>query len=191
MQSVSAQATTSQVVTDFSVKYVSANYSEGTIIENSSLVITITNQPFESFTYRNGFTASVYYDVKIGYNLGSDNLFTEVEGYPAQSNSNYTMVILPYFNNSLMIPLTFFTPSKTVEIASPVTVQVQEKIGYITPDIESYPKTAFIFTGESSGWSDTQTIPLNDVSALHVPSTPKFSSIVILPLLLSSFTALQ
>ena len=160
------------------------------IVENSSLVITISNQPFEPFTYRNGFTASVYYAVRIGYNIGSDNLFTEIDSYPAQSDSNCTTLILSCTNNTLSIPLTFLTASKTVEISSPVTVQVQEKFGYITPDIEAYPKTAFVFKGESSGWSNVQTISLNDVSALPAPSIPELSLPVILPLLLSSFTLL-
>jgi hypothetical protein len=188
IQSVNAQTTPNPAVPEFSAKYVSASCSEGTLVENSSLVITITNQAFEQFTYRNGFTASVYYDIKIGYTFGSDNLSAEIDCYPAESNSNYTTLILPCINNTLSTPLTFLTAQKTVEIASPVTIQVREKIGYITPDIKSYPKTAFIFTGESSGWSDTQTISLSDVSALPAPSVPEVSLPLILSLVLCLFS---
>jgi hypothetical protein len=190
MQSVSAQTTPNPTVPEFSERFVSANYTEGIIVENSSLVIAITNQPFEPFKFRNGFTAAVYYDIRIEYNIGSNALFTELDGYPAQSDSNLTTISLLYINNTISLPLTFLTASKAVEINSPVSIQIQEKIGYITPDIGVYPKTAFVFTGNLSGWSIAQTISLNEVSALPTPSVPEFSGLVILPLLLSSFSVL-
>ena len=186
IQLTSAQTTANPAVPEFTLKYVSASYNEGALVQNSSLVITITNQPLTPFTYQNGFTATAFYDIQIGYHLMSDEAFTEVEGYPAQVDSNYTTITLPLVNNTIQMPATYLTlGSKTLEIDSPVSIQVQTRIGYIVPDINSYPKTAFVFRGELSGWSSAQTITLNQQSSLPSPSIPEFSWLTILPILLT------
>jgi hypothetical protein len=189
IQLISAQTAANPAVPEFTAKYVSAIYNDGALVQNSSLVITIINQPFTPFTYKNGFTATVFYDIQIGYHLTSDEAYSEVDGYPAQVDSNYTTITLPLANNTIQMPATYLTlGSKTLEIDSPVSIQVQTRIGYIVPDINSYPKTAFVFRGELSEWSSAQTITLNQLSDLPSPSVPEFSWLVVLPLLLSSFS---
>jgi hypothetical protein len=186
IQLTSAQTATSPAVPEFTAKYVSASYNEGALVQNSSLEITITNQPFPPFTYQNGFTETAFYDIQIVYHLMSDEAFAEVDGYPAQVDSNYTMITLPLVNNTMQMPATYLTlGSRTLEIDSPVSIQVQTRIGYIVPDINSYPKTAFVFRGELSGWSNAQTITLNQQSSLPSPSVTEFSWLTILPILLT------
>jgi hypothetical protein len=68
-------------------------------------------------------------------------------------------------------------------------VQVEAMIGYIhrgynpnhTSQLDMYP---YVFTGETSGWSNTQTITLSDNSVSSTPNVTEFPFILIVCLLL-------
>ena len=194
-------------VPEFTVKFVDASYdvaptssidpytgqnitNQGYHVENRTIELTIQNQPFDSYI-ANGQNISFYFNVreKGHYEENWTIVYSPDLGYLTESNSEYTVTsysldenVFPFWN----------------EISSSggqVDFQVQALIGYVsriynpnaTLQIDMYP---WAFTGETSGWSNTQTVnvPSNSTSAstspnlTSTPTVPEFPTLVILPL---------
>ena len=131
-------------------------------VEYSAVVITIRNQPFSpSFSTEGRQISFFYYNVRIKDHHQSDNYWNELyrvdEGFLPPSKSNYTNIPIPVEgvqNVGIVIP----TGTQT-------DIQVEAMIGSIgrqfnpnaTSQIDMYP---YVFTGETSGWSNIQTITL-------------------------------
>jgi hypothetical protein len=131
-------------------------------VEYSAVVITIKNQPFSpSFSTEGRQISFFYYNVRIKDHHQSDNYWNELyrvdEGFLSPSKSNYTNIPIPVEgvqNVGIVIP----TGTQT-------DIQVEAMIGSIgrqfnpnaTSQLDMYP---YVFTGETSGWSNTQTVTL-------------------------------
>jgi hypothetical protein len=145
-------------------------------VEYSAVVITIKNQPFSpSFSTEGRQISFFYYNVRIKDHHQSDNYWNELyrvdEGFLSPSKSNYTNIPLPVEgvqNVGIVIP----TGTQT-------DIQVEAMIGSIgrqfnpnaTGQIDMYP---YVFTGETSGWSNTLTVvlPANTPLSPNTTSSP-------------------
>ncbi len=190
-------------VPQFTIKYVNSSYevpASSTInqftgqevtspsyhVENSSIVITILNQPFTPYIIDNyGNRVNLLYNVRMKGQFTDvwTNLYNNLEDHPLSSGSEYTVLTFPVNSNA--------SNSLTIPIGSQVDFQVQAMIGY-GQVFEGFG-TPLIFHGNTSGWSDTQTvtIPASSTSAspsptpTSTPAVPELSWLVIVPLFLS------
>jgi hypothetical protein len=151
-------------------------------VENYTISITIENQPYTPFLVQEGtsnWTANFYYNIREKGHYGTDwiNIYSPDSDYPIQSNSTYT--VLTYNTRGDNGP-DFNGRTLTLNPGDQVDFQVQALIGAThrgynataTNQLEMYP---FVFDGETSGWSSTQTvtIPANPVTAtLNPTATP-------------------
>jgi hypothetical protein len=127
-------------------------------VENKSIEITINNQPFAPYADAEGHHINLYYNVRFKGHFGQDweelypyepirnGEFGTYHQNPPQSSSGYTVISFPaeYPDGAL------------------VDFQVQTLEGFYT---EWWPFTgvsgmAWQFTGESSDWSNTQTLTI-------------------------------
>jgi hypothetical protein len=164
--------------------YTGANVitEDGYHAQNITIEITIENQAFTPYADANGNTFQLYYNVrwKGHYEEGWHN-FTDGY-YRTASNSRFTTFTKETLENpNAPTTVVIFGLSDNNGINSGATqilngvtnnggevdFQVQALIGYYTTH-ESPPDPVFgrtyeykIFTGESSGWSDTQTVTVS------------------------------
>ncbi len=224
--SLSIKPTTAQTipkpsVPEFTVKYVDYSYdvpptygidqytgknvtiSEGYHIDNRSIEFTIKNQQFTPYTDPNGNSIKLYYDFRYKGNYGEvwtyypldsngrsvfhyGGIFVEVTPTAyAASNSTYTVLLL----TSSLLGTGY---SQTLPDGVQVNFQVQALVGHFVVNEYGY----YILTGESSDWSNTQTVtigetstspnptqsPTNTISPTPTPSVPEFTVVAILPL---------
>lgn len=120
----------------------------------SAVVITIKNQPYDN-TY-----GSLYYNVRIknhewndSWLYPLDNLFRMFQTYPTQStDSDYTNITLTIQSNSLLVGVKN-------------DIQVEAMLGNIGrhqeySDTGQYLGAPYVFNGQTSDWSSTQTISI-------------------------------
>ncbi len=164
----------------------SLNQSTGQVVaqigytnEFSYVVVTIKNQPFTSYFDSNlAQNILFYYNIQIkNHNESSwSDIYTADNGYLTQSDSDYTNTSIPLSNLSEVgIPIPEGTQTD---------IQVEAMIGYVsrvynpnaTSLLDMYP---WEFTGQTSGWSNTQTvtIPANvPLSSSPAPSSSTSTS---------------
>jgi Predicted solute binding protein len=149
--------------------------NDGYHIEYSTVKIVIENQPVCNQTNHD----YLYYNVRIKPHNYADSYWYELfhagaDGYPMQTLSNYTVIpLLVEGNQELGIHI---PTGETTDI------QVQAMLGHIergfnpnaTNQIEMYP---YVFAGEVSGWSSTQTVtvPPKTPFSASPPSTPTYT----------------
>jgi hypothetical protein len=178
-------------IPEFTVKLLSSQ------IENkSSIQFTIKNQPFDrSLNY-----SFLYYNLRYRVNASNwSEVYKPDDGYPAQSNSDFT--VLSFSSSSeyegYFLDISTNPPWSFAIIApanSVLDVQAEALIGYIhrvfnpnaTDQLSMYP---YVFTGETSGWSNAQTITIPETapspSVTPSPSIPEFPT-MILPILMAA-----
>ena len=181
----------------------------GYYVENSSIVLRITNQPFASFIDNiNGapWNISLFLDIQMKGHF-SENWtapYSADLGYPTQSNSEYTTMTFPvvasedsqsgYDIESYYPYASSFNPTLTgIASGGQVDFRVQVMIGYVhrVPSNVGNPffNMPWVFEGQTSGWSNTQAITLPAVSSSTSPSptptAPEFPWLAILPLFVS------
>ena len=197
-------------IPQFTVKYVNSAYevpasssinpytgqnitTPSQYIENNSIQVIIKNQPFTQQWIQDGsstFIDTFYYNIRMKGHF-TDNWTTiyspDIE-YPIQSNSDYTVIsyspsenAYPFWNN--------ISPAAAAQI----DFQVQALIGAVhrgynasaTNQLEMFP---WFFTGQTSNWSNTQTVTIPAMSASALPSAtptvPEFSPFAIFSLLI-------
>jgi hypothetical protein len=178
--SVFAESIPKPSVPEFTLKFVDNSYDvpptyevnpytgenvmteEGYSAENKSIVITIKNQPFTHY-YDNGTPIGLFYDVRF---KGS---FQEYWRQAYEAPNSFTPKYLnddslPEYTE-ISFPLENFAFAGEIPKSGEVNFQVQALIGYRTYYRESwYFMDAYdvTFTGESSGWSNTQTITIGE-----------------------------
>ena len=184
-----AQSIPEPTVPEFAAKLISPPEEKQSV--NRTIELSIKNQPFVSF-----------YNVRMRVNDGNWHLlYPNNNSVPSQSNGEYT--ILSYLSGHLGFEYLYnlgYT-SQNLSIGDKVDFQVQAMIGSIhrvynlnhTSQLDMYP---YVFTGEVSDWSNTQTITLPDGSVSSsapdatTPTTPTSpDSISPTTLLLASITA--
>ena len=163
-------------------------YTGQTVTQNSSHVdartieISIKNQPFTPFKTQNG-TAT--WDVDFCYNIrwkghfeqDWHELFLVSDGFPSQNyESDYT--VLSYNGEYSSTDGLQFNAGSIMTVFSPnsqVDFQVEAMIGYVSREYAgnygplSYP---YVFNGETSGWSSTQSITINANAPTTTPTPP-------------------
>jgi hypothetical protein len=190
-------------VPEFTVKYVNSSYEVPTsystdpytgqnvthpsyYVDNESIVVTIKNQPFVSFMDTvNGepWNISLFYNIEMKGHYAENWTDQYPEDpwypwYPANSNSNYTIISNTYGNYSILGDI----PS-----GAQVDFQVEALIGYIDRDFShGFFDAPYVFNGQTSGWSNTQTITIGSTSTSPTPNSTQavseFPTWIILPL---------
>jgi hypothetical protein len=178
----------------------------GYYVENSSIVLRITNQPFASFIDNiNGgpWNISLFIDIQMKGHFSENwtSPYSADLGYLTQSNSEYTTVTFPvvasedsqsgYDIESYYPYASSFNPTLTgIASGGQVDFRVQVMIGYVhrVPSSVGNPffNMPWVFEGQTSGWSNTQTITLpagsSSTAPIPTPTVPEFSSLAVLPL---------
>ena len=151
---------------------------DGYHVDNRSLQFTIKNQPFVPYTDSNGTHIGLYYNFRIKGAYGTEwdyypfapngwttrrygGIFwgnsTESPADLAQSNSEYTTI-------TIQIPGVYRVPAE-----AQLEVQAQALIGHMEPTDYMMAGHVYVFTGESSDWSNTQSITISE-SQTQTPS---------------------
>lgn len=188
---------------------------EGYHIQNKSMEVIIKNQPFTPYKDGNGNTLELWYDVRWKGHFGNYWQDTNRSTYLVASNcisiqnGNNVQLLNPNALSSI-VSIGFsknngssYTSNDDyafymgdISSGGEVDFQVQAFIGYYTQEPISYQYPRFmdqptyynIFHGESSGWSNTQTITIPETSTstspnpTPTPTIPEFPILVILPL---------
>ena len=127
----------------------------------SMLKINVKNQPFDS-SYGN-----LYYNVRVKNHSATDNwieAYKVSQFFPSQSNdSDYTNVGFSIHGYNFVGTLA----------GCQVDIQVEAMLGVIGRVSTSPPIGGYGFIGETSGWSETQTISITENTPLSpVPTSP-------------------
>ncbi len=149
-----AQSIPKPSVPEFTLDFVDRSFTtnDGVYYDSKTIQVTVANQ--------HSLNNSLFYNVRYRVDNGNwMDIYTMDDAYPPQSDSEYTIisVYLHPQGNATLVPTN-----------SIVEVQVEAMIGYIhrgynpnhTSQLDMYP---YVFTGETSGWSNTQTIILATV----------------------------
>jgi hypothetical protein len=144
--------------------------NDGYHIQYSTIKIVIKNQPFSNQTNYDYF----YYNVRIKPHNYSDSYWHElfyagVDGYPIQTQSDCT--VIPLSVEGSQVNWGIIPTSETTDI------QVEAMIGHIGRNNTMFPYPyPYVFFGETSGWSNTQTVTLPEKVPIASDFTPNPSS---------------
>lgn len=158
----------------------------GSYISNKTIEVTIKNQPFVPYyDASSGWNISLYYNVRVKghYEENWTILYFREdmpylsENVPPESPSKNTVLSYhTYLSNS---ENTYITGGRMMDFppGSQVDFQVEALAGYIhrvwnpnyTSQLDMYP---YVFTGEESGWSNTQTLTISPISSPSTLPTP-------------------
>jgi len=187
VQPANAQSIPKPSVPEFTAKPIFSPPENQSV--NKTIELSIKNQP-----------SVLAYNVRMRINDGNWRLlYPNNNSVPIQSDGEYT--ILSYSSGYLGVEYQYnlgYT-SQNLSAGDKVDFQVQAMIGSIqrvfnpnfTSQLDMYP---YVFIGESSGWSNTQTIRIPDglsspnSTLSPTPSVPELSWLIILPLLVATFT---
>jgi hypothetical protein len=187
----SAQTVAKPSIPQFTLSFKYEWSSTGAYLANAYITVRVRNQNFTPYLNASKYPIQLYYDVRWKYYLTSyweGSLFS-LGVFPIQdSGSGYTDIPIGFDVN------TSLPPNDTL-ISIPFgleDIQAEACIGYLNRNF-SIPNAALgtYFVGQSSGWSNTQTInasiapPPTPTQTTHIPEFP--SSLIPLPLLLSMF----
>ncbi|MCW4018240.1 MAG: hypothetical protein NWF00_06140 [Candidatus Bathyarchaeota archaeon] len=163
---------------------------QGYHVKNGSIVVSIRNQPFSSYYDSNSFPIKLYYQIRVKNHYDNTwHYFPESNAgaavYFSADNSSYTVREFRHLGNSLE-----YKQGSLIDYPSDgkVDFQVEAFSGYfnvtnINPtNLMVHPDDLiYNYTGQTSGWSDTQTvtIPNNSSSAAtsQNPSPPNSPNI--------------
>jgi hypothetical protein len=187
-------------VPEFTVKFIDASYYTPTTysidpytgknvthpsyyVANKTIIVSIKNQPFVStYDSSGGWNTSLLYNIRIKGHFTENwtNLYL-VDDLPAKSNSDYT--VFSYVSEQPNCENTYILGDIMTDFpaGAQVDFQVEAMNGYVhrvfnpnaTNQLEMYP---YEFTGEESGWSNTQTITINTNDATTLFTSPSPSS---------------
>jgi len=166
---------------------------------NQTIEFTIKNQPFTPYTDSNGNNINLYYNFAFkgqfetnwnyypfnyddssypdGWASGWAN--GTAPWYYSSSNSTYTVVSINeiYLEDPAIQDMPFPNGAQ-------VDFQVQAKIGFLSPQANEAGAEFEVFNGQTSNWSNTQTVTINQVLSSPSPTAtvPEFPTLIILPL---------
>ena len=133
-------------------------------VENKSIEVRIKNQPFTPYEIReneNNWTINFYYNIRFKGHFSEDwiELYRASDGFPHQwSDSDYTVLSYVLGGDADTI---LGTKMIKLPAGGQVDFQVEAIIGYVHREISiPVPGTGWVFTGETSGWSETTTITI-------------------------------
>lgn len=190
----SSSAITKPSVPEFTLRFVDNSYdvptthtldpyigqeitNQGYHVENKSIEVKIENQPFEPFYNENGQAINLYYNIRIKGHFEQNwtELYRPVYGFPKQStDSNYTVFSYTWAEHGETQLGTWSLP---LHAGSQVDFQAQAMLGYVAdagPFSDNSPRE--YFEGETSDWSNTQTLTITETAPTTTPSTSQSSS---------------
>ncbi len=157
------------------------------IDENKSIVVTVKNQQFTSTQLSDGNWTQLYYNLRWEpHFVQNDWTYYPVmppanipaSEYISASQSDYTVIPIP----TMWLPATYSNGTQ-------IDFQVQALIGYEEPIYASGSIVAgsagYLFTGQSSDWSPSQTLVFGEpltTNPTATPAVPEFPTWIILPL---------
>jgi hypothetical protein len=185
VESAFAQSIPKPSVPEFTAKLISSPPESQPV--NRTIELSIKNQPsFSDY----GF----FYMVRARINHGNWSLLYTIDNVPHQSDGEYTTFSYP--SDQPVVEYQYYLGDgiKHLFPGDKVDFQVQAMVGSIhrvfnsnfTNQLDMYP---YVFTGETSDWSNTQTITIGETSAspspnpTPTPTVPELSSWTILLLL--------
>ena len=149
--------------------------------EYSYVVITIKNQPFTPFNDSQGNPISFYYNVQINTSNetggGWLDIYQAYNGCPTQStDSDYTNLSIGIEGQMGVLSLAGFY----------LHIQVEANIGYIGREVVSSSSGQFlgvpyVFVGDTSGWSNTETVTVPANMPLSASPAPASSTSTLTP----------
>jgi hypothetical protein len=168
IEAVSAQSTSEPSIPEFTVRLISsAPESQST---NKTIELSIKNQPSVSGI---GF----FYMVRARINDGNWSLLYTIDNVPGKSSGEYTT--LSYPSDQPVVEYQYMLGDKLKNLfpGDRIDFQVQAMIGLIhrvynpnhTSQLDMYP---YVFTGEISQWSQTQTVTIPDNLATSTAASP-------------------
>jgi hypothetical protein len=158
------------------------DYNDGYHIQYSTVKIIIKNQPFSNQSVDD----NLYHNARIKPHNYPDSYWLELfsagaDGYPIQTLSNYTTIPIAVEGAQ--------TLGTIIPTGATTDIQVEAMIGHIGRNntMNPYPYP-YVFFGETSGWSTTQTVTLPPKTAFTAspsptPTVPEFSTWTILLML--------
>jgi hypothetical protein len=162
-------------------------------VENKTIELTIKNQQPSQTTDANGITQILFYNISEKGHFGNDWNYYPQPTYYYASDIAYTTVSFLIGNPSN--DMTIYVPEK-----GELDFAVQAVVGYYHNEVfQAIPDRPLslgqrtVFIGETSDWSNTQTISIADGSVsvstspnpTPTPSVPEFSWLAIIPLMVS------
>jgi hypothetical protein len=157
----------------------------------TTITLTIKNQPFDAASqYPNGF----FYNVAISVDGKNWSELYHVEDasewYPQQANSS-TTVLTFVAGETVYYPRDTSQGVGVIPKSGEVAFQVQAMIGHRDRGAFQNGFIPYVLVGETSDWSNTQTITMPASSTSPSPTAtstvPELSWLVILPLLFTVF----
>lgn len=121
---------------------------DGYHVENRSIEITIRNQPFTIYEMDNGLNSYLFYNISYRGHYETDWSYysydRNTEWFFSQSDSEYTVISF------------YGLPAE-----GSIDFRVQAQLGSFT--YYYMPWKVYVFHGETSGWSDIQTISIPEI----------------------------
>jgi hypothetical protein len=139
-------------------------------VQNSSIEVSIKNQQFTPYSINNQNTLSLFYNVSYKGHYTGDWTYYPWNG--SYSRNSYAVTRIPQSTSDYTV-VPFAPPTE-----GQMDFRVQAQIGYYdsyqddSVPVPGAPFTHYIFTGEVSGWSNTQTINLADGSVFSTSLAP-------------------
>ena len=180
--SVFAQSIPTPSIPEFTVELVDSSYDvpttysidpftgenvthEGYHVESRTIEVKIKNHPFTPYEIQdsagNSWTINFYFNIRIKGHFSEDwiELYRPSDGYPYQSDSDYTIFSYDWGGDADTI---LGTKMMRIPAGSQVDFQVEAMIGYVHRDGSISMWAPWVFEGETSGWSNTQTITIGE-----------------------------
>ena len=148
-------------------------------IESRTIQVSIKNQPFTPYQIQdsngNEWTINLYYNIRIKGHFSENwtELYRGSDGYPCQYSKDD--VVLSYVLGEGDAYTDLGTISMKFPAGGQVDFQVEAMVGYVHREI-IIPVSGWVFTGETSGWSNTQTITIGTSTPTPTPSPSPSSS---------------
>lgn len=142
-------------------------------VENRTIEISIKNQPFTSYE-SNGQIIDLYLNIRTkgDYTENWTTIYSPEFVYPTQSKSDYTKISYSLDENE-------YPFWDNLNQGGIVDFQVEALIGSVHRDASTI-SAPWVFDGETSGWSNTQTLIIPaSTSPTSTPGVPEFSSLAI------------
>ena len=138
-------------------------------VESRSIEVTIKNQPFVPY-YDNssGWNIKFYYNIRIKGHYSEDwiELYRASDGYSTPSDSQYTIFSYVLGENT---DTTLGTKMIEFPAGAQIDFQVEAMIGYVHRVVTG-GMAPWVFTGEKSGWSETQTLTISAPASTTTPN---------------------
>jgi hypothetical protein len=148
---------------------------------NKTIELTIKNQPFVPYYDSNsGWNISLYYNVRVRVNNGNWSILYLTEDVPVQSNGESTILLYP--SDAPDSEYQYFLGDKLLDLflGDQVDFQVQAMIGYIYR-VQQGNFAPYYFAGETSNWSNTQTIIISTSASSSTPTESQSPSSSLTP----------